>query len=73
MLSSTPLTEAYSTLFLLFFAYDEHVGDVLEFGVANLAANLLAAVVDCGTDTYCIEISLELLGILLILLADGQG
>ena len=72
MLSSATLAEANSALFLLFFTYDEHVGDVLQLGVANLAAYLLAAVVNGGADAYCIEVSLEFLGVLLILLADGK-
>ena len=55
----------------LFLADDDHIGYALDFVVANLATDLLVAVINRGTYTLLVKIFGYTLGVVVILLGDG--
>ena len=56
------------TVGLLLLSYDQHVGDLLGLGLADLVANLLRAEIDLCTDPGLIQLGLYRLCVFLILL-----
>ncbi len=66
------LTYAHGTLGNLFFANNEHVGDAFELVVAHLATDLFVAAVDGCADTCQVELTFNLLGVVVELFAHGQ-
>ena len=65
-------THAHRTVFHLLRAHNEHVGDLLQLGFADLVSHLLGAVVALHTQPCVPQLLLHLFGIGMVRLADGD-
>lgn len=68
LVAAALLADADQTFRLLLLAYNKHVGDTAQLVVADLAANLLIAAVNTGTDALLSEVVLDVLGVVVELL-----
>ena len=68
LVTTTLLADADQTFSLLLLTNKKHVRNAAQLVVTNLAANLLVAVVNAGTDALLSEVVLDVLGIIVELL-----
>ena len=68
LLATTLLTHSNETLSSLLLANDNHIRDTAQLVITNLTANLLVTVVNDCSYAGVVEVSLKLLGIVVILL-----
>ena len=72
LLAPTLWTDGNGAIGSFLLAYDNHVGDTLELVVANLTTELLVAKIDGGTNASGSKLLANLLGIVVVLLGQGQ-